>query len=68
MLRLAFHDAMGFSQSLRDRGEPSGGGADGSILTFIDTEVNFIENSRFGATVSLFDPLRAKHNVSTGDL
>lgn len=59
---------MGFSQSLKDQGKPSGGGADGSILSFIEIEERSIENSRFGATVSLFDPLILQHDISTGDL
>ncbi|KAI0265558.1 heme peroxidase [Gloeopeniophorella convolvens] len=40
-LRLTFHDAIGVSQS---KGAAGGGGADGSILIFEDTETNYHAN------------------------
>ncbi|KAE9403095.1 manganese peroxidase [Gymnopus androsaceus JB14] len=41
VLRLSFHDAIAFSQSL---GPSAGGGADGSMLVFPDVEPNYAAN------------------------
>ncbi|EJD07914.1 manganese peroxidase [Fomitiporia mediterranea MF3/22] len=65
MLRLVFHDGIAFSPTL------GGGGADGSILTFSDTELTFAANGGNGGVEDFVDALKpflAKHNVSAGDL
>ncbi|OCB89393.1 manganese peroxidase 2 [Sanghuangporus baumii] len=53
VLRLTFHDAVGFSNS----GVFTGGGADGSVIIFRDTETNFRANNgtddAFGAALGL---------------
>ncbi|KAG9219707.1 hypothetical protein CCMSSC00406_0005971 [Pleurotus cornucopiae] len=62
-LRLTFHDAIGFSPS---RGVM--GGADGSVITFSDTEVNFPANLGIDEIVEAEKPFLARHNISAGDL
>jgi hypothetical protein len=44
-LRLSFHDAIAFSPALIAKGQPGGGGADGSMITFPDAEPNFAANN-----------------------
>ena len=64
-LRLTFHDSIAFSKT---RG---GGGADGSIITFADTELQFAANGGNGGVeefVATLTPFGPKHNVSPGDL
>ncbi|KAJ7093358.1 heme peroxidase [Mycena belliarum] len=61
-LRLTFHDAIGLSPS-----KGSGGGADGSIITFGETEVNFPANLGIDDIVDAQSPFIAKHNISAGD-
>ncbi|KAG6886285.1 hypothetical protein C0993_006695 [Termitomyces sp. T159_Od127] len=60
-LRLTFHDAIGFSPT---RG---GGGADGSIIIFNDTEVNYPANRGIGGIVNKQKPYIAKHTLTPGD-
>lgn len=63
VLRLAFHDAIGISKSgLR------GGGADGSIILFSDTELKDPANDGISDSVTLLSPLLTRHNVTAGDL
>ncbi|KAL5521085.1 hypothetical protein ACEPAG_9007 [Sanghuangporus baumii] len=65
MLRLTFHDSIAFSPDL------GGGGADGSILTFADTELTFAANGGNGGVedfVSALTPFLQNHNVTPGDL
>ncbi|KZT38128.1 manganese peroxidase [Sistotremastrum suecicum HHB10207 ss-3] len=64
-LRLAFHDAIGFSKSL---GPSAGGGADGSPISFPDVEPNFPANLGIADSVDFLTPFLAVHNVSSGDL
>ncbi|KZS94218.1 manganese peroxidase [Sistotremastrum niveocremeum HHB9708] len=64
-LRLAFHDAIGFSKKL---GPSAGGGADGSALAFPDVEPNFPANLGIADSVDFLTPFGAAHNVSAGDL
>jgi manganese peroxidase len=61
-LRLTFHDAIGFSPS------QGGGGADGSILFFGDTETGFPANLGTDDIVDAQTPILARHNISAGDL
>ncbi|KAG9219696.1 hypothetical protein CCMSSC00406_0005982 [Pleurotus cornucopiae] len=61
-LRLTFHDAIGFSPT------KGGGGADGSVLTFSDPEVNFPANLGIDEIVEAQKPFLARHNISAGDL
>ena len=60
-LRLAFHDAIGYSPS------NGGGGADGSILTFSDTELAYTANAGVQDIVDLQKPYLSTYNVSAGD-
>ncbi|KZS92254.1 manganese peroxidase 2 [Sistotremastrum niveocremeum HHB9708] len=64
-LRLAFHDAIGFSKSM---GPSAGGGADGSPITFPDVEPNFPANLGIADSVDFLTPFLGAHNVSSGDL
>ncbi|KIJ33523.1 class II peroxidase [Sphaerobolus stellatus SS14] len=68
-LRLAFHDAIAFSSSLKHQGKPSGGGADGSMLIFPDVEPNFPPNNGIADSVDSLTPFLAAHpEISAGDL
>ncbi|KAJ7231962.1 putative versatile peroxidase [Mycena rebaudengoi] len=58
-LRLTFHDAIGFS--------PTRGGADGSIITFEDTELTFSANNGLDDIIDLQRPILNAHNISAGD-
>ncbi|KAL5507632.1 GP1_11 [Sanghuangporus vaninii] len=64
VLRLTFHDAVGFSNS----GAFTGGGADGSIIIFRDTETNTRANNGTDDAVDALLPFLASHNVTAGDL
>ncbi|KAL5523444.1 hypothetical protein ACEPAG_7617 [Sanghuangporus baumii] len=64
VLRLTFHDAIGFSNSAAF----TGGGADGSIIIFRDTETNFRANNGTDDAVDGLLPFLASHNVTAGDL
>ncbi|KAK7455279.1 hypothetical protein VKT23_011152 [Stygiomarasmius scandens] len=44
VIRIAFHDAIGFSPALNKSGQWGGGGADGSIMKFSDEELEFPQN------------------------
>ncbi|KAJ7097411.1 versatile peroxidase VPL1 [Mycena epipterygia] len=60
-LRLAFHDAIGFSPS------GGGGGADGSIIVFNQTELNYHANDGLEDAVMTEAPFVKAHNVTPGD-
>lgn len=64
VLRLSFHDAIGFSKS----GTLQGHGADGSMILFAEIETNFAANNGIDDSVDLLAPLLQKHKVSAGDL
>ncbi|RPD57420.1 Mn peroxidase MNP5 [Lentinus tigrinus ALCF2SS1-7] len=66
-LRLTFHDAVAFSPSAAARGQFAGGGADGSIVLFSETETNFHANLGTDEIVALQKPMIAKHNISAAD-
>ena len=67
-LRLTFHDAVAFSPAAQARGEFGGGGADGSIVLFSDSETNFHANLGTDKIVALQKPIIARHNISAADL
>ena len=46
---------------------PSGGGADGSIITFSDIETAFHPNIGLDEAVAIQKPFVDKHNVTAGD-
>ncbi|KAK7063367.1 peroxidase [Favolaschia claudopus] len=60
-LRLSFHDAIGFSPT------GGGGGADGSVIVFQDTELQFPANAGLDDPIGDEAPFIAKHNVTPGD-
>ncbi|KAI0790377.1 manganase peroxidase [Abortiporus biennis] len=66
-LRLTFHDAIGFSPSLIKQGKFGGGGADGSIIVFAETETAFHANGGIDDIVGVQTPFVAKHNITPGD-
>ncbi|KAH8107483.1 manganese peroxidase 1 [Phellopilus nigrolimitatus] len=63
-LRLTFHDAIGFSTT----GKLKGGGADGSIILFNNTELQDPANDGVSDAVNLLAPFLQTHNVTAGDL
>ncbi|KAJ7935917.1 manganese dependent peroxidase 1 [Mycena leptocephala] len=60
-LRLSFHDAVGFSPS------QGGGGADGSIIVFSDTELTYPANAGLDDPIDTELPFIQAHNVTPGD-
>jgi cytochrome c peroxidase len=60
-LRLSFHDAIGFSPTL------GGGGADGSIITFSDTELTYSANAGLDDAIETELQFIQAHNVTPGD-
>ncbi|KZV87824.1 manganese peroxidase 1 [Exidia glandulosa HHB12029] len=62
-VRIAFHDAIGFST----RGG-KGGGADGSMIAFADTELAFPANAGIDEIVDDLKPFADAHGVSYGDI
>lgn len=62
-IRIAFHDAIGFSTS-----GGKGNGADGSIITFGATELNYAANAGIDDIVTDLQPLADAHKVSYGDV
>jgi manganese peroxidase len=68
VLRLAFHDAIAFSQSL---GRKAGGGADGSVLVFPDVEANYAANLGISDGIDDLLPFMSSGKfptISAGDL
>lgn len=61
-LRIAFHDAIGFSLN-----KNVGGGADGSISVFSDIELGFHANGGIDDIVASQAPFVANHSLSAGD-
>ncbi|KAF8583233.1 class II peroxidase [Ramaria rubella] len=69
VVRLTFHDAIAFSESLKKQGKPAGGGADGSMLVFPNVEPNFHANLGINDSVEALLPFLATHNsITAGDL
>lgn len=64
-IRLAFHDAIGYSMS----GAYAGGGADGSIITFASIELACAANTGLDENVNELRPFLAAYSfVTPGDL
>ncbi|KAI0000373.1 manganese peroxidase 3 [Russula vinacea] len=61
-LRIAFHDAIGYSKS-----KNAGGGADGSIFTFADQETAYPANGGIDDIVARQKPFIERHNLTAGD-
>ncbi|KAL5528768.1 GP1_9 [Sanghuangporus sanghuang] len=66
VVRLTFHDAIGFSKS--ESGQLKGRGADGLIIHFGDIETNFTANAGIDEAVDALAPFLTRHEVSAGDL
>ncbi|KAA1474284.1 manganese peroxidase 2 [Dentipellis sp. KUC8613] len=68
-LRLTFHDAIGFSLNPGASFGTNfgGGGADGSIITFSETETNFHANGGIDEIVEEQRPFVEAHNITAGD-
>ncbi|TDL25932.1 manganese peroxidase 2 [Rickenella mellea] len=64
VLRLSFHDAIGFSRS----GSLKGTGADGSMIIFDSIETAFAANAGIDDSVDALSPLLQTHKVTAGDL
>ncbi|KAL5507604.1 hypothetical protein ACEPAH_7060 [Sanghuangporus vaninii] len=65
VLRLAFHDAIGYSLSRKYVGD----GADGSLLTFSDIELLYLANIGIDVPVNFLKPVVTRYSqVSAGDL
>ncbi|TDL21940.1 manganese peroxidase 1 precursor [Rickenella mellea] len=62
-LRLSFHDAIGFSKSSN-----VGGGADGSLIAFGDTELAFAANNGLEEIVDDLQGVADAHGKSYGDI
>ncbi|KAI0063644.1 heme peroxidase [Artomyces pyxidatus] len=63
-LRLAVHDAIGFSLS---KGPSGGGGADGSIAAFASVETAYHANSGIDDIIFAQAPYIAAYNITPGD-
>ncbi|KZV88999.1 fungal versatile peroxidase from pleurotus Eryngii [Exidia glandulosa HHB12029] len=62
-VRIAFHDAIGFSTS-----GGKGGGADGSMIAFGDTELAFSANAGIDEIVDDLMPFAIQQGISFGDV
>ncbi|KZV88636.1 manganese peroxidase [Exidia glandulosa HHB12029] len=62
-VRIAFHDAIGFS-----RAGGKGGGADGSMIAFDDIELNFPANAGIDEIVEDLEPFALANGISFGDV
>ncbi|KAL0064112.1 hypothetical protein AAF712_008972 [Marasmius tenuissimus] len=67
-LRLSFHDAIGYSESLLSEGKYGGGGADGSIIIHRDVELAFPLNKGLDSIVDRQLRIGLSHNIPYGDL
>ncbi|KAI0743576.1 heme peroxidase [Daedaleopsis nitida] len=66
-LRLTFHDAIGISPAIANRGQFGGGGADGSIALFEDVETNFHANNGVDEIINEQRPFVQRSNMTTAD-
>ncbi|KZV87261.1 Ligninase H2 [Exidia glandulosa HHB12029] len=62
-VRIAFHDAIGFSTT-----QSFGGGADGSMIQFGDTELLYAANAGIDDIVGDLQPFADAHGISYGDV
>ncbi|EPT05268.1 generic peroxidase fungal class II [Fomitopsis schrenkii] len=67
-IRLTFHDGVGRSTILEKAGAFSGGGADGSIIRFAETELANPANDGLENIVLSLQDVADNHNVSYGDI
>ncbi|KAJ7652404.1 putative peroxidase, partial [Mycena polygramma] len=67
-LRLSFHDAIGYSPWLETQGQFGGDGADGSMIKFASTELEYHSNQGLASIV--YEEMRIADNrsVSYGDM
>ncbi|KAJ3556345.1 hypothetical protein NM688_g2079 [Phlebia brevispora] len=63
-LRLTFHDAIAISPALEAQGQFGGGGADGSIVIFADTETGFPANIGLDEVIDIQKPFIQRSNMS----
>nr|CAA50060.1 peroxidase [Coprinopsis cinerea] len=68
ILRIVFHDAIGFSPALTAAGQFGGGGADGSIIAHSNIELAFPANGGLTDTIEALRAVGINHGVSFGDL
>ncbi|TFK27230.1 peroxidase [Coprinopsis marcescibilis] len=68
ILRIVFHDSIGFSNSLTAAGQFGGGGADGSIIAHSNVELAFGANGGLTTTIEALRAVGLRHGVSYGDL
>ncbi|TFK18336.1 peroxidase [Coprinopsis marcescibilis] len=68
ILRIVFHDAIGFSPALTAAGQFGGGGADGSIIEHSAIELAFPANGGLTTTIEALRTIGTTHNVSFADL
>ncbi|KAH8806851.1 heme peroxidase [Flagelloscypha sp. PMI_526] len=66
-LRLSFHDAVGFSKSLKAAGKFPGGGADGSIMIFRGIETVYPGNAGLDEIIEAERLVAWNYNVTWGD-
>ena len=65
IIKLTFHDAIGFSKSEKFKGT----GADGSMIIFSSIETNYPANNGIDDSVDALTPFLASHpGISAGDL
>ncbi|KZV79561.1 lignin peroxidase isozyme Lip4.65 [Exidia glandulosa HHB12029] len=62
-VRIAFHDAIGFSKT-----QAFGGGADGSMIAFGDIELAYAANAGIDDIVGDLQPFADAHGISYGDV
>ncbi|KAI0712071.1 manganese peroxidase isozyme precursor [Earliella scabrosa] len=67
-LRITFHDAIGYSTSLWTSKKYGGGGADGSLIQFAETELATPANKGLRGIVNDLKHIADSHNVSYGDI
>ncbi|KAK0439587.1 heme peroxidase [Armillaria borealis] len=67
-IRLTFHDAIGYSSSLFEQGLFGGGGADGSMMYFAASELNYPRNAGLQTIATVERPYAELYNVSFGDM
>ncbi|KAF7341321.1 Peroxidase [Mycena venus] len=69
-LRLSFHDAIGYSPKMFNSKPPQfgGNGADGSLIKFASTELNYHANNGLEEIVGDLRNLADKYKVSYGDI
>ncbi|KAI0755052.1 heme peroxidase [Daedaleopsis nitida] len=67
-VRITFHDAIGYSTAMWTSGKNGGGGADGSLIKFAETELACPANKGLQGIVDSLKRIADTHNVSYGDI